>query len=48
MRDKSKYAKVSIGYYHFLRSGSGPHTDKKKDAARNECRKSKHRKKDWL
>lgn len=37
---KSKYTKVPVGYTHYLRSGAGPHKDKKKESSKMKCRGS--------
>jgi len=36
---KSKYAKVPVGYTHYLRSGAGPHKDQKKELDKKKCRR---------
>ncbi len=42
MPKKSKPRKTPrAGYDHFLRSGAGPHKDRKKEASRTACRRSK-------
>jgi len=36
---KSKYAKVPVGYTHYLRSGAGPHKERKKELNKMKCRR---------
>ena len=38
-KPKSKYAKVSVAYTHYLRSGAGPHKDRKKELNKKKSRR---------
>lgn len=38
-KNKNKYARVPVGYAHYLRGGAGPHKDQKKELSKMKCRR---------